>query len=582
MKKIILIAIVALTLQGCSKFLDKQPFASLTPTQVFSNASDMALYVNSFYVNQIPGAETIVNTDNVSDYISGNNIPSIMAASTTPDNIGGWSWSVLRNINYFLDNAKNAKGMTNALKNNYIGIARFFRAYFYFNMVQNYGDVPWYSQALDPSDTSLYKPKDSRVLVMDSVIADLDYAIANITASKDNGCSTITKMVALALKSRACLFEGTFRKHHTELNLIATANDYLNKAVDASNQIITSHQYSLHNTGTPYSDYRSLFINETPSPDEIILARIYSNSLKIWSQVNQLFVSPTLGNRSSGTRQFMDTYLNQDGSRFTDRLSFDTISFVNEMKNRDPRLQQTFRCNGYKRTGGVSAPPDFNYTFTGYQIMKFTLDDPTMDYKVQNNNSIAIFRYAEVLLNYAEAKAELGQFTVSDWNNTIKLIRQRAGIQNTDYPATADTYLENTYFPDITDAALLEIRRERGIELFDEGLRFNDIRRWKEGQMMSLPYLGLYVPALNTPYALNGDGVLNVSFVTAKPSSQITGVVYDVIASNTIELTNGNTGNIHWLYNYDNQRIWKDKYYYQPIPTSQIVLNPALTQSPGW
>ncbi len=572
-----------MALQGCSKFLDKQPFASLTPSQVFSNASDMALYVNSFYVNQIPSAETIVNTDNVSDYISGNNIPSLMLASTTPDNVTGWVWTELRNINYFLDNATNATGMTDAVKNNYIGIARFFRAWFYYDMVRQYGDVPWYSHAVAPSDSSLYKPRDSRVLVMDSIVADLDFAIANITAVKDNGCSTITQMAALALKSRVCLFEGTFRKYHKELNLVSTANDYLNKAVDASNQIITSKNYSLHNTGAPSLDYRALFTNETPSSDEVILARVYSNSLKIWSEVNELFTSPTLGNRSSGTKQFIDTYLNIDGSRFTDKPSYDTVFFANETKNRDYRLQQTFRCNGYKRASGTSAPPDFNYTFTGYHIMKYTLDDNNLDYKVQNNNSIPLFRYAEVLLNYAEAKAELGQFSTTDWSNTIKLIRQRAGIQNADYPATADTYLEKTYFPDITDAALLEIRRERGIELFDEGRRYDDICRWKEGSMMSLPYLGVYVPALNTPYAMNGDGVLNVAFVTAKPSTgTITGVVYDVIQGTTIELTNGSTGNIHWLFNYDKQRTWNDKYYYQPIPTSQIVLNPALTQSPGW
>jgi hypothetical protein len=353
-------------------------------------------------------------------------------------------------------------------------------------------------------------------------------------------------------------------------------------AMDASNQVMTSKQYSLHSTGAPYSDYRALFITEAPFSDEVILARVYSNSLKIWSGINQLYTSPTFGNRSSGNKQFVDTYLNIDGSRFTDRAFFDTIFFVNEMKNRDARLQQTFRCNGYKRANGVSAPPDFNYTFTGYHIMKYTLDDNTLDYQTQNNNSIPILRYAEILLNYAEAKAELGQFAAADWDNTIKLLRQRAGIQNSNYPATTDAYMKNTYFPDISDAALLEIRRERGVELFQEGRRFDDIRRWKEGAMMSLPYLGVYVPALNTPYDMNGDGVLNVAFVTAKPSTQVPGVVYDVISSSTIELTGDVTGNIHWLFNYDKQRTWNDKYYYQPIPTSEIVLNPALTQSPGW
>lgn len=581
MKKLILIAIIAFTVQGCSKFLDKQPFANLTPNQVFTNANDMGLYVNSFYVKQMPTGNDIASADNTSDYITGNNVPSLMQKSTSADNIGGWDWTDLRNINYFLDNANNPD-IAQTTRNNYIGIARFFRAWFYFNMVKQYGDVPFYNHALAPGDSALYKPKDSRVLVMDSVIADLDFAIANISDTKDNSSSTITKWVALALKSRICLFEGTFRKYHTELNLSSTATDLLNQCVDASNQIIVSKKYSLHNTGNPMSDYRALFTTEQPFSDEVLLARVYNNSLKLWSNLNQYFTSPTLGFRSSPTKQFVNTYLKLDGSSFTDQPGFDTISFVNEMKNRDLRLQQTMRCNGYKRLDGSSAPPDYAYTYTGYQILKYTLDDKNLDYKSQNYNSIPIFRYAEVLLNYAEAKAELGTFSIQDWNSTIKPIRQRAGIVNTDYPLKADTYLQTTYFPKISDAALLEIRRERGIELFCEGLRFDDIRRWKTGSMMSLPYLGVYVPELNTLYAMNGDGVPNVAFVNTVPSKPVPGVIYYLIAGSFVSLTNGTSGNIHWLVNYDADRKWDDKYYYNPIPTSQIVLNPKLTQSPGW
>jgi hypothetical protein len=582
MKKIIFLIIIATAgLQGCSKFLDKEPFASLTPNKVFQSQSDMALYVNSFYVDQTPSAATIATGDNLSDYISGNNIPGLMTPSTNANNVGGWSWSVLRNINYFLDNYNNP-AIPLAARNSYAGIARYFRALFYFGMVKQYGDVPWFSHALSTTDSALYKSRDSRTLVMDSIVADLDSAIANLSATKDNGCSTITKWAALALKSRVCLFEGTFRKYHTELNLTGTADDFLNMSLDASTQIMSSGLYKLHSTGKPYADYRALFTTEIPWSDEMILASVYSNSLKLWSSLNQLFTSPTLGNRSSLNKQFVDTYLNMDGSRFTDQPSFDTIFFVNEMKNRDPRLQQTVRCNGYKRLDGSSAPPDFSYTFTGYQIMKYTLDDKNLDYKTQNNNSLPIYRYAEILLNYAEAKAELGQFTATDWDNTIKLLRSRAGITNTAYPSTADPYLMNTYFPNISDAALLEIRRERGVELVCEGLRFDDIRRWKAGALMSMPYLGMYVPQMNTPYALNGDGVRNVSFVTATPSTTIPGVSYYVITGTFVTLTNGTSGNIHWLVNYDGSRTWNDKFYYYPVPTSQLVLNPALGQTPGW
>jgi hypothetical protein len=501
--------------------------------------------------------------------------------SVNANNATGWSWDVLRNINYFLDNCDKNPAIPAATINGYKGVARFFRALFYFNMTKKFGDVPWYSHAMSATDSSLYKPRDSRTLIMDSVVADLDFAIANLTATPDAGASTITKWVALALKSRVCLFEGTFQKY--QLNQITLSNDFLNKSLDASNQIISSGKYKLHNTGRPASDYRDLFTTETPWSEEVILASVYSNSLKLWSSLNQYFTSPTLGNRSSLNKQFVDTYLNADGSRFTDQPNFDAIFFVDEMKNRDLRLQQTIRCNGYKRLDGSSAPPDFSYTFTGYHIMKYTLDDKNLDYKGQNNNAVPIFRYAEILLNYAEAKAELGSFTATDWSNTVQKLRARAGITNAPYPASADPYLTTTYFPNISDPALLEIRRERGIELVCEGLRFDDIRRWKAGkELMTMPYLGVYVPQLNTPYAMNGDGVLNVSFVTANPANPLKGVIYYLINGTVVTLTNGTYGNIHWLANYDATRKWDDKFYYYPIPTNELVLNPNLGQTPGW
>ncbi|MGZ3872503.1 MAG: RagB/SusD family nutrient uptake outer membrane protein [Mucilaginibacter sp.] len=449
-------------------------------------------------------------------------------------------------------------------------------------MVKQFGDVPWYSHALAPGDDALYKPRDPRTLVADSILADLDFAINNLNTTKDPTSSTVTKWVALALKSRYCLFEGTFRKYHTELNLTQTAASFLNESVDASTQIISSGNYKLHNTGNPASDYRALFTTQTPWNDEVLLASVYSSTLKLYSSLNQLFTSPTLGFRTSMIKEFVNCYLNADGSRFTDRGGYDTLSFVSEVKNRDLRLQQTIRCNGYKRANGTPAPPDFGYTYTGYDILKYTLDDNTLDYSALNNNSVPIFRYAEILLNQAEAKAELGQFTTADWAATIAPIRLRAGIKNAPYPTTADPYLTSVYFSNIADPALLEIRRERGVELFCEGLRFDDIKRWKAGPLMSMPYLGIYVPAMNTYYATNGDGVLNVDFVTTAPSEAVKGVVYYLVPITSVNLTKGTYGNIHWLPNYDAVRVWNDKYYYYPIPQSELVLNPKLTQNPGW
>ena len=580
MRYILFLILTAGLLSGCKKFLNKPPFASLTPAQAFNNANDLQLYTNSFYVNQIPTAETIYNGDNTSDYISGNNIPGLFLSTNNPDNATSWDWTQLRDINYFLANGNNPS-IPAATISQYAGIARFFRAWFYFKKVQLYGDVPWYGVALGTTDSSLYKPKDSRVLVMDSIIADLNYAIANVPATKDNTCSVITKWTALALKSRVCLFEGTYRKYHTELNLTATAGDLLNQCVDASTQLTTSGMYSLHNTKTPTLDYRALFTTEVPWPDEVILASVYSTTLKRYHEANEYFTSLTLGNRTSPIKTFMDTYLNLDGTRFTDKPAFDTLIFFNETKNRDYRLQQTVRCNGYKRLDGTPAPPDYSYSYTGYQPLKFLMDDKTLDSKVMNTNSIPIFRYAEVLLNLAEAKAELGTFTAADWTATIQPLRARAGITNASYPTVADTYLQQNYFAGISDPVLLEIRRERGVELFMEGLRFNDICRWKAGPLMAMPYKGVFVPALNTPYAMNGDGVLDVSFVSAAPTgTTIKGVAYYLIDNKLVTLSQGTTGTLTWLAS--TPRVWNDKFYLSPIATADIVLNHSLTQNPGW
>jgi hypothetical protein len=580
MRRFSLIVFAGLLLTGCSKFLNKPPYAAITSSQAFANASDLQLYTNSFYVNMMPSADDIFTGDNTSDYIAGNNIPALMTSATNADNDSAWSFTNLRNINYFLENYNNP-AIPAATRANYAGVARFFRAWFYYNLVRKYGDVPWYGYTLSTSDSTLYKPRDPRTLVMDSVIVDLDSAIAEAPATKDATCTQVTKWTALALKSRVCLFEGTFRKYHTELGLMGSATDLLDQCVDASTQLMTSGQYKLHNTGNPTTDYRSLFITETPWSDEVILAAVYSTSLKRYNDANEYFTSLTLGNRTSPLKSFMDTYLQLDGTAFTNKPSFDSIIFFNETQGRDYRMQQTVRCNGYKRADGTPAPPDYSYTYTGYQLNKFLEDDKTLDNKVMNTNSIPIFRYAEVLLNLAEAKAELGTFTSTDWTATIQPLRARAGITNAPYPTTVDPYLQSEYYPNVTDPVLMEIRRERGVELFCEGLRFDDLRRWKAGNLMSLPYTGVYVPQLNTPYAMNGDGVLDVSFVLSQPSSgAIPGVAYYVVKGTTVELTQSTYGNIIWLYN--TPHVWNDKYYYYPIATRDIVLNPNLVQNPGW
>lgn len=570
--------LLALSGTSCESFFDKEPMDKLVPSSFFKNEKELELYSYSFYQQMIPSALSVCTADEMGDYTSKNQSPMFIAGAYTSVNESAWSWSKLRNINYFLEKYNN-EAIPEEARQHYAGVARYFRAVFYYDMVKRFGDVPWYSKPLSTDAPDLYKPRDPRAQVMDSVLADLNYASTYIRDVKDETASTITRQVALALKSRICLFEGTFRKYHEELGLENTADTWLKEAVDAASKVMESGKYSIYNTGNPEKDYRTLFTSEYPVSEEIMLAVVYNNALRRWHEVTWKFNSATYGARWGLNKQFINTYLMNDGTRFTDRPGYDTIQFKREMKDRDCRLGQTIRSLGYKRSDGTPAPPNFGYTFTGYHILKFSLDDKRLDGITESYNSIPLVRYAEVLLNYAEAKAELGQMDENVWNQTIALLRRRAKV-DASVPASADTYLQQVYFSEISDKFLLEVRRERGIELVYEGLRYDDLLRWKKGKLLEMQWKGIYVPAKNQPMDLDGNDTPDVAFVDEMPADKIPGVIYYVIDGKASRLTEGERGHVTWRD--DEERVFDDKKYYHPISNTDLVLNPKLGQNPGW
>lgn len=576
MKKIIYIMLLA-CLFGCKDDLDLQPIDKISPATAFNTEKDLQLYANSFYLI-LPTGNEIVRGDALSDYLVGRSLSDYIAGSFSSAQSSGWSWGDLRNVNYFLEKYQQAN-VPDEAKNHYAGVARFFRAWFYFDKIKRFGDVPWYGKAMDVNDPDLYKPRDTRSLVMEKVLEDLDFACANIRSQKDNSSSQITRWVALAFKSRVCLFEGTFRKYHPELNLAETAQNWLTEAADAAEEVMAGDLYAINMEAPLNLSYRAQFVNETPDAGEVILAAVNNQSMRVFNDANWYWTSATYGGRYSFTKTFINTYLNTDGSRYTETPGFMEIPFWEEVKDRDLRLEQTIRMGDYKRDGSA-APPDFTYTYTGYQPIKLTLDSKETDGRAENYNSLPIIRYAEVLLNFAEAKAESGTFTATDWDETIKILRARGGIQNASMPVVADSYLIANYFPDISDPVLLEIRRERGIELALEGFRYNDLMRWKSGKLLEIPYVGMYVPALDVTYDLNEDGKQDVSFVKTIPATKVPGVYYFLIDDVQFKLSEGDKGNLILLDNLD--RSFEDKKYFYPIPFNEIVLNPNLDQNPDW
>ena len=579
-----------LFLTACSK-LDQLPQSTATRDVVFGTENGLKLYTNSFYgMDFLPKNST--SQDAMSDYLAVKSVENFIRDGAYGANTStGWTWTDLRNINYFIQNC-NDPAVTVTVRNNYLGLARYFRAYFYMEKVKRFGDVPWIGKPFNIDDPALTAGRDTRELVMDSVLADLDFACANIQASSDPSRTTITKWVAYAYKSRVCLFEGTYRKYHTELNLTGSASKWLEQAASAADQIIKNGGFSINNAGGPGVSYRQVFTSTTPLANEVVQAAVADVNLGVLNEANWWWTSGTYGAKASFTRTFINTYLNIDGTPFTSNPAYTTMLFKDEVKNRDLRLKQTIRSQDYKRiTNGqqVPAPPVFSYTFTGYQPIKWTLDDTYYDAGALNINSVALFRYAEVLLNYAEAKAELGTLTNADWALTVGALRARAGITGglASKPVAADPYLIANYFPNISDPSILEIRRERGIELSLEGLRFPDILRWKRGELMEKEWNGFYVPALNTPMDLNEDGILDVAFYQGtRPSPTVAGVTYvDVSprigsAVNSQLLKNGTSGELIWMNEI--QRKWSDKNYYYPIPLTDVQRNPNLKQNAGW
>lgn len=584
MKKIlwILTACGALTLASCEEWLDKYPLAQMSPETFFSNENELQAFSNQFYVMFPAGGIYSEYWDNIIH----NDLPEEMRnGRTIPASGGGWSWGDLRDINTLLEYSGNCTDAE--VRTHYDALARFFRAYFYFEKVKRFGDVPWYAKPLGSADPELKRPRDSREYVMQKMIEDIDYAIYYLPTKHD--LYRITKWTALALKSRFCLFEGTFRKYH---NITGYDHDwawYLEQAAAAAQEFILNSGYSVYTEGGTDVAYRDLFVSEQAQEIEVILARDYNKSLGVFHNATFYSLNTSYG-RPGLTRKIVDSYLMADGSRFTDRTGWETMEFKDQCQNRDPRLAQSIRTPGYTRIGSTEKlTPDLVTSMTGYQPIKFVApvsfesDGYNLSY-----TDLPIFRSAEVYLNFAEAKAELGTLTQEDINISIKKLRDRVGMPNLDLDeanANPDPYLSDpkTGYPNVSGpnkGVILEIRRERTIELLQEGFRYYDIIRWKEGKAFEQPLLGIYIPAKGE-YDLDGDGTPDVYFAS-KGETPSTQARLTLVLDQDIVLSEGTYGYVSPHKN--NPGEWnEERDYFYPIPTDDRSLTGgALTQNPGW
>ena len=578
MKKHIYIILAALA--GFTSCLDKEPLSQMSPETFFSNENELQAFSNPFYTI-FPS--TTLYSENVDNVIRLELSEEVRGARIVPASGGGWTWTILRDINTMLGHIDNCKD--EQVREQYEGLARFFRAYFYFEKVKMFGDVPWYDKEMASDDPDLYKPRDSRELVMQNILSDLDYAIEKLPTSKS--LYTITKWTALALKSRACLFEGTFRKYH---NLNLEGKDwqwYLQECASASYDFIAGSGYSLYTTGGANTAYRNLFINADKATEEVILARDYNKSLGIFHDSNYSTMSASYG-RPGLTRKIVASYLMKDGTRFTDKAGWEEMEFAEETRNRDPRLAQTIRTSGYTRYGKTAlVAPDFSTCITGYHPTKYVGGTEHDGYN-KSYLDLIIFRSAEVYLNYAEAKAELGSLNQNDLDISVNKLRKRVGMPDLDMAAangTPDPYLQSAQTGYVNVAGenlgvILEIRRERTIELLGEGHRYFDMVRWREGKAFEQPLLGMYFPGPGE-YDLNEDGVNDVHLYKGKTPTASTSKVLLQIGQDIL-LTDGDKGCV-FPHKGNTGRWNEERDYLYPIPTDDRSLTfGALTQNPGW
>ncbi len=581
---------------GCNDgFLDREPIMDVTNNNYWKTTAELELYNNGIYdlsgnnstylflTGFANGSNSPTYSNMAMEYRSDNGASNegthnlwrnIAAGLNTTSDAYGWNWTLLRRCNVFLDNYSKVDASDDQ-KNQYAGEAYFFRAWFYMDKIQQFGKAPLVTKSLTEESEELYEKQASRADVMVQVLSDINKAIDYLPNSWSGSTLRVTKDVALALKSRICLFEGTYRKYHTELGLQSTANDWLSECVSASQDLMNGkngNNYVIYSSGNPDSDLRALFIQ----PD---LSSFYGNGKEVIFY--RQYAYPGVAHRQSGyifaqtagpSRDFVEDFLcvESDGSAKPVRLSstYKDDTYLEQFDNRDPRLGQTVLDPrremeilktqiGYPRVPGMTGW----MSPTGYYYIRSYEYDDAQRGNPQEINDYPLFRYAEVLLNYAEAKAELGTITQADLDASIKPLRDRVNMPKLELNPSMDPKYADEGLPSL----LIEIRRERRIELAYENFRYYDLMRWKQGTKLSKRILGtrLEDADYNALVQQNNGKALSITRITVDGKKYI-----DAYAG-----TN---------YAVEKRTFDESKNYLLPIPISEFAKNPNLEQTEGW
>lgn len=576
-KKYFKIACLSLMTLASTSCLDLNPLADMGDNLVWNKAENFQLFANQFYsytrdfqmgdntygagVNDGPHSDyrsDLIATSSMNQYSQGtNSIPSEDKNYTT----------LYQRIYYTNLLLKNAKSFDNqeAIKVP-VAEAKFFRAYLHFELVQIWGDVILLTEPLDLDSEKLYGKRDDRGVVIDQIITDLKEA-ADGLPEKVSDEGRLTKYAALAMLSRVALYEGTWQKFHTN-GKDATSNTERSTALltiarDAARDVIESDKYEIfYNQILGAQSYRYMFILEDAAQcnpanlskkdnKEYILAHRHRDGDALGTNITH----GMLANVCYITKKMADMYLCSDGLPIGKSIHSINYNIADgEFRNRDNRMDNTMLKQGelywdndgawrtYWNDQDLANAKVANVRInSGYQNQKWCVERKVAD--TQESMDYPVIRYAEVLLNYAEAVYELnGTISNEDLDYSLNLVRKRV---NSEMPGLSNELVSNNGL-----SMREEIRRERTVELFLEGFRIDDLKRWATASV-EMPQDQLGVKFKGTWFETNW----------AAQARQL-----------------NNDGCII-LYN---NRTWDDKLYLYPLPSDQVQLNPELGQNPGW
>ncbi|HWS59548.1 MAG TPA: RagB/SusD family nutrient uptake outer membrane protein [Flavobacterium sp.] len=567
LKLSLLVLAISMTLFGCSDFLDKEPQDIFTDDNYWTSENNVKTYSWGFYDTFLGYGNGTGTTSefyfhdalNFDDNLCHRTFTTFNTQANATNSNWNSYYTLIRRANLMLERVPTVP-MDNAKKNHYLGVAKFFRAYTYYRLVQQFGDVPYMDQYYPQNDPNIYKPALTRDQVIDNAIKDLEEAIPLMLDVEDKNIS-VNKFTAYAVLSKVCLYEGTHRKY----NLSQSGTSYLQKAKAAALAVITSTKYKLN------ADWKALYnSDDLLSNTEVILAKRYIKGTFMHSM--QAYTN-TSTSQNGLTKFAADSYVTVNGlpigqSGNSQYLGDATIS--NVFTNRDLRFSKSFSTVDYgysdKTLAGI-------YSNTGYVMQLYNnpaITGTDVTTTGQNYTDSAVFSYNEVLLNYAEACAELGTITNSDLDLSLNLLRTRAGIaklttDGTNASANAvvinDPQRTSTLetLTGVVNPIIWEIRRERRVELMSwTFIRQIDILRWKKGD---------YLDSAKNPDVFKGARVTAlIGNTTAKTKVDANGYILPYVGVTRV--------------------FESPKHYLRAIPTNDIGLYKAegvdLKQNPGW